>query len=115
MEIQEEIESIERGLWEQVRKFKPEEEFDDLAGWVQDPRATHGRLAALHHCDVLSDERHHGPCSDGKSEQGCWGHGTGLCLEVHNSDFLLMHRNIDIIASKDRGWCFHSSGGLSRC
>lgn len=103
-EIQADIAKVEQEVWEEVNQGIPEPEFNDLADWIHDLGKTYGRIGLYQRsisyfwaakcllAKMLVDQK-----QKGKELR------TGIPVplwDTHFNDARLMHKKMDMIASK---------------
>lgn len=101
-EIQADIAKAEEGVWAEVEQGIPEADFNDLAQWIHDPGKTYGRVALYQRAityfwaakcllaKMMVDKN----CKEPRS-------GVPIPLwDLHYNDARLMHKKLDVIASK---------------
>jgi len=102
LEIQADIEKVEQWVWEENKQGIPEEEFKELAEWIQDPGSTNGRMTlykraisyfwAAKCIAARTAIAQKASTPKALAPAPLWNH--------HFNDARLMHKKIDIIAGK---------------
>jgi len=104
LEVQADIAKVEQGVWEEVNQGIPEPEFNDLAGWIHDPGKTYGRIGLYQRAisyywaskcllaKMLVDQKQKGIEHRAGVPVPLW--------DLHYNDACLMHKKIDVIATK---------------
>lgn len=102
LEIQADIEKVEQLVWEENKQGIPEEEFKELAEWIQDPGSTYGRMTlykraisyfwAAKCIAARTAIAQKASTPKALAPAPLWNH--------HFNDARLMHKKIDIIAGK---------------
>ena len=107
LEIQADIAKAEQEVWEEANRGIPEQEFNELAEWIHDPGKTYGRIGLYQRsisyfwaakcliAKLLVEQKQQG--KEGKELRA----GIPVPLwDHHYNDARLMHRKLDVIASK---------------
>jgi len=102
LEIQADIDKVEKLVWEESEQGIPETDFNELANWIKDPGSTYGRLTLYQRaisyfwaakCISARNAMAQRPSTPkALAPAPLWNH--------HFNDARLMHKKIDIIAGK---------------